>query len=155
TPEVDDGSAVRPGTRLAAVRGRMRSVLAGERTALNFLQRLSGVATLTRRYASLVAGLPVELLDTRKTTPGWRLGENDAVRQGRGHTHRLGLHDGVLIKDNHLAALAGHPDPVGEAVRLARQKHGQAVPLEVEVDTLDQLDRALAARPDVVLLDNM
>jgi nicotinate-nucleotide pyrophosphorylase (carboxylating) len=155
TTEVDDGSVVRPGTRLAAVGGRMRSILVGERTALNFLQRLSGVATLTRRYASLVADLPVRLLDTRKTTPGWRLLEKYAVRQGGGHNHRLGLYDGVLIKDNHLAALAGHPDAIGEAVRLARQKHGQAVPVEVEVDTLDQLDRALAARPDVVLLDNM
>jgi nicotinate-nucleotide pyrophosphorylase (carboxylating) len=155
TPESDDGAAARPGTRLATIRGPMAAILVGERTALNFLQRLSGVATLTRRYTSLVADLPVKVLDTRKTTPGWRLLEKYAVRCGGGHNHRLGLYDGVLIKDNHLAALAGHPGPIGEAVRLARQKHGQSVPLEIEVDTLDQLDRALAARPDIVLLDNM
>jgi nicotinate-nucleotide pyrophosphorylase (carboxylating) len=154
-PEIEDGSPVGPGTRLAVVSGPMRAILMGERTALNFLQRLSGVATQTRRYVDLVADLPCRILDTRKTTPGWRLLEKYAVRCGGGHNHRMGLNDGVLIKDNHLAALGTGPEVVAEAVRLARQKYGQTVPLEVEVDNLEQLDRALAAGPDVVLLDNM
>jgi nicotinate-nucleotide pyrophosphorylase (carboxylating) len=146
---------LKAGARLAVVRGRMRSILAGERTVLNFVQRLSGVATLTRRYVEEVAGLSVQVLDTRKTTPGWRLLEKYAVRCGGGHNHRMGLYDGILIKDNHLAALAGHSDPITEAVRLARHKHGTAIPLEIEVDTLDQLEIALQARPDIVLLDNL
>jgi nicotinate-nucleotide pyrophosphorylase (carboxylating) len=152
----DDGRTVAPGDRLAVVSGRMRSILAGERVALNFLQRLSGVATLTARYVAEARDLPVRVLDTRKTTPGWRLLEKYAVRCGGGHNHRMGLHDGVLIKDNHLAALGTRrPDAVGEAVRLARGRHGGAVPVEIEVDTLEQLDAALSARPDMVLLDNM
>ena len=116
---IPDGSAVRP-ARLAVVSGRMRSILAGERTALNFVQRLSGVATQTARYVEAVAGLPCQVLDTRKTTPGWRLLEKYAVRCGGGHNHRMGLDDGVLIKDNHLAAVGGGPPAVAEAVRLAR-----------------------------------
>jgi nicotinate-nucleotide pyrophosphorylase (carboxylating) len=152
---VTDGTAVVPGTRLATVRGRMAIILAGERTALNFMQRLSGVATQTRRFVELVAGLPVRLLDTRKTTPGWRVLEKYAVRCGCGHNHRMGLHDAVLIKDNHLAALGPGLDSVSEAVRRARARYGTSVPIEVEVDSLDQLDRALMAGPDIVLLDNM
>jgi nicotinate-nucleotide pyrophosphorylase (carboxylating) len=155
TPEVEDGADVDRGTRLAVVRGRMRSILTGERTALNFVQRLSGVATQTRRHVALVADLPVKVLDTRKTTPGWRLLEKYAVRRGGGHNHRTGLYDGVLIKDNHLAALGARPDAAAEAVRLARECYGTSVPLELEVDTLEQLNQALAARPDIVLLDNM
>jgi nicotinate-nucleotide pyrophosphorylase (carboxylating) len=150
-----DGDRVGPGDRLATVSGRMRSILAGERTALNFLQRLSGVATLTRRHVDAVAGLPCQILDTRKTTPGWRLLEKYAVRCGGGTNHRMGLGDGILIKDNHLAALGGGLSAVGEAVRLARRQHPTGIPVEVEVDDLAQLDHALAARPDMVLLDNM
>jgi nicotinate-nucleotide pyrophosphorylase (carboxylating) len=150
-----DGSCVQPGDRLALISGRTRAILAGERTALNFVQRLSGIATQTRRYVDAVAGLSAQILDTRKTTPGWRLLEKYAVRQGGGHNHRLGLYDGILIKDNHLAALAEQPDPIPEAVRLARQKHGTSLPVEIEVDTLAQLESALKARPDIVLLDNM
>ncbi len=152
-----DGSVVAPRTRLAVVRGPMCSILAAERTALNFLQRLSGIATLTAKYVALVAGLPCQVLDTRKTTPGWRLLEKYAVHQGGGHNHRIGLYDGILIKDNHLAGLeiADCRLQIEEAVRLARAKHGRAVPVEVEVDTLDQLDAALPAGPDIVLLDNM
>jgi nicotinate-nucleotide pyrophosphorylase (carboxylating) len=153
--QVPDGSRVEAGTRLAVVRGAMRSLLAAERTALNFLQRLSGVATLTAEYVARVAGLRCQVLDTRKTTPGWRLLEKYAVRMGGGHNHRMGLCDGVLIKDNHLAALGGGADAVARAVRLARERYGTTVPLEVEVDTLGQLDVALAAGPDIVLLDNM
>jgi nicotinate-nucleotide pyrophosphorylase (carboxylating) len=150
-----DGSPVRAGDRLAVVSGRTRSILAAERTALNFVQHLSGIATLTRRYVDAIAGLAAKILDTRKTTPGWRLLEKYAVRQGGGHNHRLGLYDGILIKDNHLAALAGDGDPIAEAVRLARAKHGTSLPLEIEVDTLAQLDAALKTQPDIVLLDNM
>ena len=135
TPLVPDGSPVERDTPLARVHGPMRSILTGERTALNFVQRLSGVATQTARYVTLVHGLPCKVLDTRKTTPGWRLLEKYAVRQGGGHNHRMGLYDGVLIKDNHLAAL-GPGNAVAEAVRLAREKHGHDVPLEIEVDTL-------------------
>src|SRR5205823_10822634 len=98
-----DGTAVKPGDRVAQVAGPMRGLLSAERTALNFLQRLSGVATQTRRYVEAVAGLPARILDTRKTTPGWRLLEKYAVRCGGGHNHRMGLYDGILIKDNHLA----------------------------------------------------
>src|SRR5437763_11536585 len=104
-PVLPDGTAVNGGDRLATVSGPMRGILSGERIALNFLQHLSGVASLTRQYADAVAGLPVCLLDTRKTLPGWRLLEKYAVRQGGGHNHRMGLHDGILIKDNHLAGL--------------------------------------------------
>ncbi len=150
-----DGSSVQTGDRLAVVSGRARSLFRGERTALNFVQRLSGVATLTRRYVDAIAGLSCWILDTRKTTPAWRLLEKYAVRLGGGHNHRLGLYDEILIKDNHLAALAGHADPITEAVQLTRQKHGTSVPLEIEVDTLEQLEIALRARPDTVLLDNM
>ena len=144
-----------PGAVLAVVSGRMRSILTGERTALNFLQRLSGVATATARYVQAVAGLPCQVLDTRKTTPGWRLLEKYAVRCGGGHNHRMGLGDGVLIKDNHLAAVGGGAAAVAEAVRRAREKYGSRFPLEIEVDDLTQFDAALAARPDIVLLDNM
>ncbi len=151
---IADGTAVQPGAVLAVVSGRMRSILTGERTALNFLQRLSGVATATARYVQAAAGLPCQVLDTRKTTPGWRLLEKYAVRCGGGHNHRMGLGDGVLIKDNHLAAVGG-PGAVAKAVRRAREMFGTRFPLEIEVDNLTQLDAALSARPDVVLLDNM
>src|SRR5262245_6623490 len=154
-PLADDGAALTPGLRLGRVAGPMRSVLQAERTALNFLQRLSGVATQTHRYATLIAGLPCKLLDTRKTTPGWRLLEKYAVRQGGGHNHRVGLFDGVLIKDNHLAALGDGPDPIGRAVRAARAAVLPGIPVEVEVDTFEQFEQALAARPDMILLDNM
>jgi nicotinate-nucleotide pyrophosphorylase (carboxylating) len=150
-----DGSLLQPGDRLAVVRGCARSILAAERTALNFMQRLSGIATLTRRYVEAVAGLPCRILDTRKTTPGWRLLEKYAVRQGGGHNHRLGLYDGILIKDNHLAALGDYADPIAEAIRLARQQFADSLPVEIEVDTLKQLESALNAGPDIVLLDNM
>src|SRR5438128_8640485 len=142
---VQDGMALRPGDRLANVSGPMSGILAGERMALNFLQHLSGIATLTRRYVDAVAGLPVRILDTRKTTPGWRLLEKYAVRQGGGHNHRLGLYDGVLIKDNHLAALAALERGVPSAGRggwdalrsaLAAFRSAHDVPLEIVADTL-------------------
>jgi nicotinate-nucleotide pyrophosphorylase (carboxylating) len=151
-----DGDRVPRGTRLATVAGPLRSILAAERTALNFLQRLSGVATLTRRYVDAVAGTRAKVLDTRKTTPGWRLLEKYAVRMGGGTNHRIGLYDVVLIKDNHLAGLGDPATAVRRAVELARAHPGNAgLPVEVEVDTLEQLDQALAVRPEIVLLDNM
>jgi nicotinate-nucleotide pyrophosphorylase (carboxylating) len=154
-PSAEDGATVAAGQRLAVVRGPMASILAGERTALNFLQRLSGIATLTQRYVRAAAPHAGKVLDTRKTTPGWRLLEKYAVRCGGGHNHRMGLSDAVLIKDNHLAALGTDPEVVARAVGAARERVGHAVPLTVEVDNLDQLDRALTAGPDIVLLDNM
>jgi nicotinate-nucleotide pyrophosphorylase (carboxylating) len=153
---IPDGSPVQKGDRIATVSGPLRSILVAERTALNFLQRLSGVATLTRRYVEAVAGLNAKVLDTRKTTPGWRLLEKYAVRMGGGANHRLGLYDGVLIKDNHLAGLGDPATAVRRAVELARADPGNAgLPVEVEVDSLAQLEQALAVRPEVVLLDNM
>jgi nicotinate-nucleotide pyrophosphorylase (carboxylating) len=150
-----DGCPIEGGTALARTRGRMRDLLVVERTALNFLQRLSGIATMTRRFVDAVAGLPVQILDTRKTTPGWRLLEKYAVRCGGGHNHRIGLYDGILIKDNHLAALGGGPAAVTDAVRKSRQQVGHSVAIEVEVEDFAQLDAALAECPDIILLDNM
>jgi nicotinate-nucleotide pyrophosphorylase (carboxylating) len=150
---VDDGTSVSRGTTLATVSGPLRAILAAERTALNFLQRLSGVASLTRKFVEEAGPGRAKVLDTRKTTPGWRLLEKYAVRMGGGVNHRLGLHDGILIKDNHLAGLDGD---VRRAVEAARNYPGNGgLPVEVEVDTLEQLDEALAARADIVLLDNM
>lgn len=154
-PDVEDGARARPGDTLLRVRGPARALLTAERTALNFLQRLSGVATLTARYAAAVAGTRAQILDTRKTTPGWRRFEKYAVACGGGRNHRLGLHDLVLLKDNHLAALAGQrPDPVAAAVRRARRAC-PGLPIEVEADTLTQVRQAVAAGADLILLDNM
>ena len=148
-----EGSRTERGTTLATVSGSLRSILAAERIALNFLQRLSGVATLTRKFVDAVAGFRAKILDTRKTTPGWRLLEKYAVRMGSGANHRIGLFDGILIKDNHLAGLKGD---VRAAVAAARADPGNAgLPVEVEADTLEQLEHALAVRADIVLLDNM
>ncbi len=149
-PAVSDGEVVPAGARLARVEGQAATLLTGERLALNLLQRLSGVATVTRRYVDAVAGTGASVSDTRKTTPGLRLFEKRAVALGGGRNHRLGLHDGVLIKDNHLAAAGG----VGPAVRAARAA-SPGLPIQVEVDSLDQLDQALDAEADAVLLDNM
>jgi nicotinate-nucleotide pyrophosphorylase (carboxylating) len=160
----EDGDELRPHDRIAVVTGPMRGILAAERTALNVLQHLSGIASLTRQYVDAVAGLNCEILDTRKTLPGWRLLAKYAVRCGGGHNHRLGLHDGILIKDNHLAALASHDlaaqgaapsmEVLQSAVRAARAAF-PGMPVEIEVDELRQFDAALACRPDIILLDNM
>jgi nicotinate-nucleotide pyrophosphorylase (carboxylating) len=154
TARVADGTALAPGTHLATVAGPMRAILTAERTALNFLQRLSGVATQTRKYVDVIAGLKAQILDTRKTTPGWRLLEKYAVRMGGGHNYRIGLYDGILIKDNHLAALGGGAAAVPKAVAAARAAAPE-LPIEVEVDTPEQFAAALACRPDIILLDNM
>jgi nicotinate-nucleotide pyrophosphorylase (carboxylating) len=148
-----DGARARRGERLGEAQGPMRALLAAERTALNFLQRLSGVATATRRAADALAsaGGRTRLLDTRKTTPGWRRLEKEAVRAGGGVNHRLSLGDGILVKDNHVAACGG----VGEAVRRARARGNALLRVEVEVVDLPGLEEAIAAGADIVLLDNM
>jgi len=155
-PMLQDGVSIENrNTVLARISGPMQALLTAERTALNFLQRLSGVATLTRRYVDAVAGLPVKILDTRKTTPGWRLLEKYAVRCGGGHNHRLGLYDGVLIKDNHLAALDSGLASIRKAIDKARSRLPATVPIEIEVESHEQLCMALSCRPNIVLLDNM
>ena len=152
---VDDGDRVPPGTAIARVAGSMRSLLALERTALNFLQRLGGIATLTARFVAQVAGTRAVILDTRKTTPGWRALEKYAVRRGGGRNHRIGLYDAILIKDNHLAWLAEGGDPIGSALAAARAHAPPGAFIEVEVDSLEQLDRALECGPDIILVDNL
>jgi nicotinate-nucleotide pyrophosphorylase (carboxylating) len=156
-PLLNDGDRVPRGTALASLDGPMRELLAMERIALNFLQRLSGVATLAARFADEVAGTKAVILDTRKTTPGWRALEKYAVRCGGGANHRLGLYDAVLIKDNHLAWLAAQDiaDPIGTAIAAARAGVPSGTVVEVEVDSLEQLDRALQSTPDIVLVDNV
>ena len=145
-----DGDRVEAGEVLARAEGNARAILAAERTALNLMGRLSGVATLTRAYADAVEGTGAVIVDTRKTTPGLRLLEKYAVRCGGGVNHRFGLDDAILIKDNHVAASGG----VAEALRRARAAAGHLVKIEVEVDGLDQLGEALAGGPDVIMLDN-
>ena len=151
---VADGTAVEAGTRLAEVEGAARSLLRAERVALNLVQRLSGVATLTARYVTAVAGTDARITDTRKTTPGLRSLERYAVRQGGGHNHRFSLSDAVLAKDNHLVALANEGVGLADALRRARRAIPHTMRIEVEVDSLAQLDEALDGAPDIVLLDN-
>ena len=150
TARVHDGETVAPGTVLAEVEADARAILSAERTALNLLGRLSGIATLTRAHVDAVAGTGARIADTRKTTPGLRALEKHAVAMGGGLNHRFGLDDAILIKDNHIAVCSG----VGEAIRRARAHAGHLMKIEVEVDGLHQLDEALAERPDVVMLDN-
>jgi nicotinate-nucleotide pyrophosphorylase (carboxylating) len=150
TPCFGEAAVAPAGSTMARVRGDLRALLTGERTALNFLMRLCGIASGTRRAVlALPRATRAKLYDTRKTTPGWRLLEKAAVRAGGGHNHRMGLYDAVLIKDNHVAALGS----VGAAVRRARAE-SPGMPITVEIDGLAQLDEALAAKPDVILLDN-
>jgi nicotinate-nucleotide pyrophosphorylase (carboxylating) len=151
----EDASEVAAGATLLRVFGPAGAILTGERVALNFVQRLSGIATLTAQYVRAVQDTRVRILDTRKTTPGWRHLEKYAVRCGGGHNHRFGLFDGVLIKDNHLAALAHEkPNAIAAAVRRARE-HYPHLPVEVEADNPAQVQQAVEAAPDVILLDNM
>ncbi|MGH6923834.1 MAG: carboxylating nicotinate-nucleotide diphosphorylase [Propylenella sp.] len=148
---VADGDRVEAGTAIARVAGNARAILSAERTALNFLGHLSGVATLTRRYVDAVAHTRARITCTRKTTPGLRALEKYAVRCGGGSNHRFGLDDAILVKDNHVAVAGG----VAEAVRRAKTFAGHLAKIEVEVDTLDQLREALAAGAEAILLDNM
>lgn len=149
--ECRDGDRAAPGTVVMSVTGSMPGLLKAERTALNFLQRLSGIATHVRRYVAVLEGTAVRLVDTRKTTPGWRTLEKYAVRVGGAANHRFGLFDGILIKDNHIAACGG----VSEAVTRARKAVHHLVKIEVEVSDTAQLDEALTAGADVIMLDNM
>jgi nicotinate-nucleotide pyrophosphorylase (carboxylating) len=151
SPEVADGDRVGPGDVLVRIEGPLRAILTAERTALNLLQRLSGTATMTRRFVDEVAGTSVRIVDTRKTSPGLRGLEKYAVRVGGGTNHRSGLDDGILIKDNHIAASGG----VTEAVTRAKRAAPHGLRVEVEVQNLDELDAALAAGADAILLDNM
>ena len=149
----EDGEKVQSGDCILTVTARLRALLTGERTALNFLQRLSGVATQSARYAEAVSGTGVLILDTRKTTPGWRVLEKYAVQCGGARNHRRGLDDMILIKDNHLAALPGECR-IAEAVRRARRASPD-LKIEVEAETLEQAEQAVEAGADIVLLDNM
>ena len=150
-----DGQRVSGGEILLKISGPARAILSAERVALNFVQRLSGIATLTAQFVDAIKGTPAQILDTRKTTPGWRRFEKYAVTCGGGHNHRLGLFDMVLIKDNHLAALRdAKPNAIAAAVRRAREKFPQ-LKIEVEADTLEQAEQAAAAGADIILLDNM
>ena len=148
---VNDGDAVIAGTPIAEVQGSAKTILIGERTALNFLQRLSGIATLTAQFVEAVAGYDTKIVDTRKTAAGWRAAQKYAVRVGGAQNHRFGLYDGVLIKDNHIVAAGG----IGNAVQRARQIVPHTAKIEVEVETVEQVDEALEAGADILLLDNM
>ncbi len=148
---VEDGQRVAPGTRLLTVAGKARSVLTAERTALNIVQRLSGIANETARYAQAIAGTPAQLVDSRKTTPGLRMLEKHAVQCGGGLNHRLALDNGVMLKDNHLAICGS----IGAAVAQVRKKLPILTKVEVECDRLDQVREALAAGVDIIMLDNM
>ena len=146
-----DGDRVRKGEKLGVVRGDIRVLLSGERTALNFLQRMSGIATYTRKIADLLGGTKTKLLDTRKTTPNMRVFEKYAVKVGGGYNHRYNLSDGILLKDNHIGAAGG----VKEAVQMAKEYAPFVRKIEIEVENLDMLREALEAGADIIMLDNM
>ena len=146
-----DGDTVKNGQKLGIIRGDIRVLLSGERTALNFLQRMSGIATYTRAIADLLTGSKTKLLDTRKTTPGMRIFEKYAVKVGGGYNHRYNLSDGILLKDNHIGAAGG----VKEAVNMAREYAPFVRKIEIEVENLEMLKQALEAGADIIMLDNM
>ena len=146
-----DGDRVRKGEKLGIIRGDIRVLLSGERTALNFLQRMSGIATYTRKIADLLEGTKTKLLDTRKTTPNMRVFEKYAVKVGGGYNHRYNLSDGILLKDNHIGAAGG----VKEAVQMAKEYAPFVRKIEIEVENLDMLREALEAGADIIMLDNM
>ena len=146
-----DGDTVKKGEKIGLVRGDIRVLLSGERTALNFLQRMSGIATYTRAIAELLKGTKTKLLDTRKTTPNMRIFEKYAVKVGGGYNHRYNLSDGILLKDNHIGAAGG----VKEAVMMAREYAPFVRKIEIEVEDLDMLTEALEAGADIIMLDNM
>jgi len=152
-----EGATVKNGDVIATLRGPAWAILAGERLSLNFLQRLSGIATTTRRYVDAVKGTGAVIMDTRKTTPGWRELEKYAVRMGGGVNHRIGLYDMVLIKDNHIevaAARWGGEDAIGKAVAACRERHPKLA-VEVEAQDMNQVREAVLAEPDIIMLDNM
>jgi len=148
---VREGDSVTANSPIAEINGNAKNTLIGERTALNFLQRLSGVATLTAQFVNAVADYDVKIVDTRKTTPGWRALQKYAVRVGGGHNHRFGLYDGILIKDNHIVAAGG----IHNAVLRARKTAPHTAKIEVEVENMEQVNEALEVSADILLLDNM
>jgi len=148
---VNDGARVEKGDYIAEVEGNARALLKAERTSLNFLQRLSGIATKTYEFSQKVKDLPVKIVDTRKTTPGLRFLEKYAVRVGGGYNHRFSLSDGVLIKDNHIKAAGG----ISKAVELARTSVPHTIKIEVETETLEEVREALECKADIIMLDNM
>jgi nicotinate-nucleotide pyrophosphorylase (carboxylating) len=152
---VHDGTHVAKGENLLRISGSARAILSAERVALNYVQRLSGIATLTAQFVAAIKGTRAQILDTRKTTPGWRRFEKYAVHCGGGRNHRIGLFDLVLIKDNHLAALQNEkPSAVAAAVQRARKKYPK-LKIEIEADNLEQVNQAADAGADIILLDNM
>jgi nicotinate-nucleotide pyrophosphorylase (carboxylating) len=151
TGYIEDGREIKRGEILTELSGRLASILTAERTALNFLQRMSGIATTTRRYVQAVAGTPARILDTRKTAPGLRVLDKYAVRMGGGGNHRFALYDGVLIKDNHISAAGG----VTPAIQRARKKISHTLKIEVEVKNIGEVREALLSGADAVMLDNM
>lgn len=155
TALISEGMRVKRGDVCATVEGSLASILMGERVALNFLQRLSGIASATARYVAEVAGFKATIVDTRKTTPGLRLLEKYAVRVGGGRNHRFHLGDGVLIKDNHLAALRAAGKGIKDAITLTRRAVPHTLKIEIEVQTYDEAKEALEAGADIILLDNM
>jgi nicotinate-nucleotide pyrophosphorylase (carboxylating) len=152
---VPDGSTVGNGMYVAAIRGRMSSILRAERTALNFVQRMSGIATATQELVKAVEDLPSIILDTRKTLPGWRLLDKYSVRMGGGHNHRMSTADGILIKDNHVAAMTTRGEGLTDLVKRARTEALHTIRVEVECDTLAQVQEALDAGAELILFDNM
>jgi nicotinate-nucleotide pyrophosphorylase (carboxylating) len=151
TPNYKDGDFIEKGETIVKIEGSMRALLIGERTALNFLQRLSGIATIVRSYVNILDSKKVRLVDTRKTTPGWRVLEKYAVRVGGGDNHRMGLYDGVLIKDNHIAAHGG----IRQSIEQIRSKISHLIKIEIEVSDLEQVNEAVEAGADIIMLDNM
>jgi nicotinate-nucleotide pyrophosphorylase (carboxylating) len=150
-PCVHDGDRISPGSEIVTVQGPTISVLSGERIALNFIQRMTGIATRTSRIVSLLAGTSIRLLDTRKTAPGYRLLDKYAVKTGGGTNHRMGLYDMVMVKDNHIKAAGG----IGNAVKMARDRYGTKYRVEVESASIDEVRDALASGADIIMLDNM
>ena len=155
SPLLHDGSPLNPGDVIATVQGPVGGILSAERVALNFLQRMSGIATETAKYVKAVAGLNARIIDTRKTAPGLRYLDKYAVRAGGGHNHRLNLADGVLIKDNHIASARLDELSLVDLVKRARESAPHTLKIEVEVETVEQAEEALSAGADIILLDNM
>ncbi len=155
TPLLSDGVALRPGSEIAQVEGSAAGILRAERIALNFLQRMSGIASDTNRYVQAIAGCPARIVDTRKTAPGHRYLDKYSVRMGGGHNHRLNLADGILIKDNHIEALGSREMGLKEVVRLALARASHTVKVEVEVESLAEAQDALDAGAHIIMLDNM
>lgn len=150
-PKIKDGNKILTGEILGEITGPARTILKGERVALNFLQRMSGIATITSKFCQQVKDFPVRIFDTRKTTPGLRILEKYAVRMGGGHNHRFGLYDAVLIKDNHIAVAGG----IKSAVNSVRKQISHTVKIEVEVENLSQFQEALKVQVNIIMLDNM